>query len=131
VVAGSEQEGAAAAGASENDPTCLFCDIVAGRIPATIVHSDDETVAFRDVNPQAPIHVLVIPRRHVPSASAVEETTGVWTALMTAAARIARAEGLGEDGYRLVINTGPAAGQSVAHLHVHVLGGRALAWPPG
>jgi len=131
VVAGSEQEGVAAAGASENDPTCLFCSIVAGRIPATIVHSDDENVAFRDVNPQAPTHVLVIPRRHVPSASAVEATTGVWTALMTTAARIARAEGLGEDGYRLVINTGPAAGQSVAHLHVHVLGGRALSWPPG
>ncbi len=131
MVAGSEQEEAAAAGASENDPTCLFCGIVAGRIPAAIVHSDDETVAFRDVNPQAPTHVLVIPRRHVPNASAVEATTGVWTALMTTAARIARAEGLGEDGYRLVINTGPAAGQSVAHLHVHVLGGRALSWPPG
>jgi len=115
----------------DSDPTCLFCGIVAGRVPATVVHSDDETVAFRDVNPQAPTHVLVIPRRHVPSASAVEATTGVWTALMTVAARVAQAEGLGEDGYRLVINTGPAAGQSVAHLHVHVLGGRALSWPPG
>jgi len=131
VVARLGQERVAVAGASENDPTCLFCDIVAGRIPATIVHSDDETVAFRDVNPQAPTHMLVIPRQHVLSASAAEATTGVWTALMTAAARIARAEGLGEDGYRLVINTGPAAGQSVAHLHVHVLGGRALSWPPG
>ena len=114
-----------------SDPTCLFCGIVAGRVPATIVHSDDGTVAFRDVNPQAPTHLLVVPRRHVPGASAVEATAGVWAALMTAAARVARAEGLGEGGYRLVVNTGPDAGQSVPHLHVHVLGGRALSWPPG
>ncbi len=130
-MARSEQEGAAVAGASESDPACLFCGIVAGRVPAMVVQSDDQTVAFRDVHPQAPTHVLVIPRRHVPSASAVEATTGVWIALMAAAARVAVTEGLGEDGYRLVINTGPAAGQSVAHLHVHVLGGRALSWPPG
>jgi histidine triad (HIT) family protein len=110
--------------------SCLFCKIADGHIPATIVYSDDHVVAFRDINPQAPTHVLVIPRRHYANAAAAVGSD-VWDTLMTAAASIAAQEGLNEGGYRLVINSGPDAGQSVDHLHVHVLGGRALAWPPG
>lgn len=113
------------------DENCLFCKIARGDIPATIVQSDEQTVAFRDVNPQAPTHVLVIPREHVSGAPAVVEHARVWGPLMAAAAAVARAEGLEERGYRLVVNSGPEAGQSVDHLHVHVLGGRPLAWPPG
>ncbi len=116
------------------DPTaaCLFCRIARGEIPAAIVYQDEQTVAFRDVNPQAPTHVLVIPRTHIPNANAVAAATlGVWEPVMATAARVAAAEGRGESGYRLAINCGPDAGQSVDHLHVHVLGGRPLAWPPG
>ena len=110
--------------------TCLFCRIAAGTVPATIVHSDDVTVAFRDINPRAPTHILVIPRRHIPNAAAAGEAN-VWQAVMSRATQIALGENLGERGYRLVINSGPAAGQSVDHLHVHVLGGRDMRWPPG
>lgn len=112
------------------DPHCLFCRIVSGEIPATIVRHDDATVAFRDVNPQAPTHILVVPRQHIPNAAAAADR-GVWQAVMSAATTVAQAENLGERGYRLVINSGSDAGQSVDHLHVHVLGGRSLAWPPG
>ena len=115
---------------STSDATCLFCRIARGEIPAQVVRADDATVAFRDVNPQAPTHILVIPRLHVPNAAAAANQD-VWQAVMTAATEVALAEGLGERGYRLVINSGPDAGQSVEHLHVHVLGGRQLAWPPG
>lgn len=108
--------------------SCLFCKIADGQIPATIIYSDDQVVAFRDINPQAPTHVLVIPRRHYANATGA---AGVWEVLMGAAVAVAAQEGLGAPGYRLVINSGPDAGQSVDHLHVHVLGGRALAWPPG
>jgi histidine triad (HIT) family protein len=111
-------------------PTCLFCHVAAGTVPATIVHSDETTVAFRDINPQAPTHILVIPRRHVPKAAAASDEN-VWQAVMSRATQIALGENLGERGYRLVINSGPDAGQSVDHLHVHVLGGRAMRWPPG
>lgn len=110
---------------------CLFCQIAAGEIPADIVHSDDEVIVFRDVNPQAPTHVLAIPRRHI--ASAHELGPGDDTllgALFSALRATADAEGLG-DGYRIVTNVGPAAGQSVEHLHLHLLGGRRLTWPPG
>ena len=110
--------------------TCLFCRVAAGTVPATIVHSDDTTVAFRDINPQAPTHILVIPRRHIPHAAAASDEN-VWQAVMSTATQIARGENLDERGYRLVINSGPAAGQSVDHLHVHVLGGRDMRWPPG
>ena len=109
---------------------CLFCKIAAGQIPATIVYQDDRTVAFRDINPQAPTHVLVIPRTHVPNA-AEAATANVWEAVMSTAARIARQENIHDRGYRLVVNSGADAGQTVDHLHAHVLGGRALAWPPG
>jgi histidine triad (HIT) family protein len=111
---------------------CIFCSIVAGTIPARMVHSDDDTIAFRDINPQAPTHVLVVPRRHIASVDAIApgdaELIGK---LLMAAAGIARAEGVSDAGYRLVVNNGAAAGQTVDHIHVHVLGGRQLAWPPG
>ena len=111
-------------------PTCLFCHVAAGTVPATIVHSDETTVAFRDINPQAPTHILLIPRRHVPKAAAASDEN-VWQAVMSRATQIALGANLGERGYRLVINSGPDAGQSVDHLHVHVLGGRHMTWPPG
>ena len=114
------------------EQNCLFCKIVAGEIPAQIVHTDDHTVAFRDINPQAPAHVLVIPRRHIASLEeATQSDESVLGRLLLTAARVARDEGLAEGGYRTVINTGAGAGQSVFHIHAHVIGGRPLAWPPG
>jgi histidine triad (HIT) family protein len=113
---------------------CLFCDIVAGDVPAEVVRTDERTVAFRDINPQAPTHVLVVPRRHIVNAATVtaEEAEDV-AALLVAAKAVADAEGFGgpERGYRLVFNVGPDALNSVDHLHLHVLGGRAFTWPPG
>lgn len=108
---------------------CIFCRIAAGEIAADIVLENEEVVAFRDTNPQAPTHVLVIPRRHVASAHELDDPA-LTAALFGAMRQIADAEELGE-GYRVVTNIGPAAGQSVAHLHFHLLGGRALGWPPG
>ena len=113
------------------DQDCLFCKIVAGDIDADVVHESDSTVAFRDLNPQAPTHVLVIPRSHHPDAASLaagEPETVV--GLFDAAAAIAASEGLGE-GYRLVFNTGGRAGQTVFHAHLHLLGGRDMTWPPG
>jgi histidine triad (HIT) family protein len=110
---------------------CLFCSIVAGDIPADIVLSNDRVVAFRDISPQAPTHVLVIPRAH--HANIGELASGdpqATAALLQAAGEVAEAEGIG-DAYRLVFNTGEGAGQSVFHVHGHVLGGRDLTWPPG
>jgi len=115
---------------SESD--CLFCKIISGDIPGDFIHRDDKCVVVRDINPQAPTHVLVIPREHMESlddASAGDEQ--LLGHLLRVAARIANQEGLGDSGYRTVINTGAGAGQSVFHIHVHVLGGRGLAWPPG
>lgn len=111
---------------------CLFCRIVAGEIPADVVARDDLVLAFRDVNPQAPTHILVIPREHLASAADLAEHHGDLLAAMFAMAnRAAAGDGRAESGYRLVLNVGPDAGQSVDHLHLHVLGGRRLAWPPG
>ncbi len=111
---------------------CLFCAIAAGEIPADVVHADDDVVAFRDVNPQAPVHVLVIPRLHVPNAGELAAQDARLAArVLEVAAYVARAEGIADTGYRLVANTGDAAGQSVHHVHIHVLGGRDLSWPPG
>lgn len=110
--------------------SCLFCRIVRREIPATIVWEDDHSLAFRDVDPKAPVHVLVIPKVHVASLNEVADAEAVGR-LVTAAARIASAEGIAERGFRTVINTGGDAGQSVHHLHLHLLGGRSLAWPPG
>lgn len=109
---------------------CLFCRIVAGDIPAQVVYETDAYVAFRDIDPKAPIHVLVIPRIHVASLAAAEDAD-MLGGLMLAAAAVARQEGVAESGYRTVINTNRDAQQSVPHVHVHVLGGRALGWPPG
>jgi histidine triad (HIT) family protein len=111
---------------------CLFCRIVSGEIPATKVYEDESVVAFADINPQAPVHALVIPRRHVENVAALDAGDGELIAgLMLAAARVAREAGVEEAGYRLVLNVGPDGGQTVGHLHVHLLGGRGLGWPPG
>jgi histidine triad (HIT) family protein len=113
---------------------CLFCSIVAGDVPADIVRTDEHTVAFRDINPQAPVHVLVVPRRHIVNASTVTPADAdEVAALLIAAKAVADAEGIGgpDRGYRLVFNVGPDALNSVDHLHLHVLGGRVLNWPPG
>jgi histidine triad (HIT) family protein len=110
---------------------CIFCKIVAGTIPAKKVREDELVVAFHDIEPKAPTHILVIPKRHVASlaeAKAVDET--LLGRLLLTAADIAREQGLGT-GYRLVISTGPEGGQTVDHLHVHLLGGRQMHWPPG
>lgn len=109
---------------------CLFCRIVRGEIPAKIVAETDTAVAFRDIDPRAPVHVLVIPREHVVSLSATRDPALVGE-LALLAAQIAAREGIAESGYRTVINTNSDAGQSVPHLHLHLLGGRAMGWPPG
>lgn len=111
---------------------CLFCSIVAGDAPSAQVYQDERVIAFRDRHPQAPTHVLVIPRAHITGADApAAEDGAVLAAMLRAANLVARQEGLAERGYRLVWNVGPDAGQSVFHLHLHVLGGRPLRWPPG
>lgn len=110
---------------------CLFCKIVAGEVPAEIVHATDTVVAFRDVNPQAPTHVLVVPSSHYATAAELAHHEPASAAeMLTVAAAIAEREGLA-DGYRTVFNTGPGAGQTVFHTHLHLLGGRSLSWPPG
>jgi histidine triad (HIT) family protein len=110
---------------------CIFCRIASKDVPATIVYEDDEIVAFRDLAPKAPTHVLLIPRKHVDSLDhAVPADRDLLGRLLLAAKAVAAQDGLGE-GYRVVTNIGPAAGQSVLHLHFHVLGGRPMAWPPG
>ena len=115
---------------SRTDPDCLFCKIVAGEVPGDVVHEDEHTVAFRDINPQAPLHALVVPREHQPNAAATAAADPeVAAALVTAAAGIAAGEGY--DDYRLVLNTGAGSGQTVFHTHLHVLAGRPLTWPPG
>ena len=114
-----------------NDGDCLFCRIVAGEVPADVVHRSDTTVAFRDLEPQAPTHVLVVSRRHEPDAAALAAAEpSVLADLVAAAAEVARQDGL-TGGYRLVVNTGPDAHQTVFHVHLHVLGGRSMGWPPG
>jgi histidine triad (HIT) family protein len=113
-------------------PDCLFCGIAAGDIPATIVSATSRTVAFRDINPQAPVHVLVIPRdHHVNVAELGAAAADLLAELVEHARDVAVAEGIADSGYRVVFNTGPQAGQTVNHVHAHVLGGRAMSWPPG
>ncbi|MBZ2409604.1 histidine triad nucleotide-binding protein [Streptomyces albidoflavus] len=115
-----------------HQPDCLFCKIVSGDVPATIVRETDTTVAFRDINPQAPTHVLVIPRAHYPDAAALSAAEPAVAAdVLREAGEIAAEEGVAETGYRVVFNTGSGAGQTVFHAHAHVLGGRGLQWPPG
>jgi histidine triad (HIT) family protein len=111
---------------------CIFCRIAAGEIDSDVVYEDEHCVAFRDINPQAPAHLLVIPRAHVTGlASAGDEDQELLGHLLLVAAQVARQEGVGESGYRTVINWGPDSGMEVPHLHVHVLGGRKMTWPPG
>jgi histidine triad (HIT) family protein len=111
---------------------CLFCRIVAGEVPATVVRETADTLAFRDINPQAPTHVLVVPREHYPNAGALAAADPELSAkVLTEAAAVAAADGIDERGYRIVFNTGAGAGQTVFHTHAHVLGGRGLTWPPG
>ena len=113
------------------DTDCLFCKIAAGDVPADLVHESATTVAFRDLQPQAPTHVLVIPKQHLASLEAVGDGHGqLLTSLVAAANEIAREDGVA-GAYRLVTNIGRGAGQSVDHLHLHVLGGRGFTWPPG
>ena len=111
---------------------CIFCRIVSGEVPADVVLTSDRAVAFRDVNPQAPVHVLVVPRRHVENAATVtHEDADLVADLLVTARRVAEELGVADGGYRLVLNVGDDALNSVPHLHVHVLGGRRLGWPPG
>lgn len=132
----SAAEGGQAAGdavtAGEAAADCLFCRIAAGSVPATIVHDDDRVMAFRDIAPRAPTHLLIIPRRHIDSALELTEADGPLLGhLFAVAADLARSEGIAAAGYRLVTNIGDWGGQTVHHLHLHLLGGRSLGWPPG
>lgn len=115
-----------------DDPNCLFCKIIRGEIPAKKAYEGEDVVAFEDINPQAPTHILVVPRRHVAQLADLEpsdaETVGK---VIVRATEIARDRGLEDDGYRIVVNNGEGAGQSVFHLHAHLLGGRVFRWPPG
>ena len=109
---------------------CLFCRIVRREIPAKVIHEDEHTLAFRDIDPKAPTHVLVIPKEHVATLNDADDAT-LLGRLLLAAREIAAAEGIADAGYRTVVNCGAGAGQTVFHLHVHLLGGRNLSWPPG
>jgi histidine triad (HIT) family protein len=115
-----------------SEESCLFCKIIAGEIPGNFVHQDERCVVIRDINPQAPTHVLVVPREHIESLDdASQKDEALLGHLLRVAARVANDEGHGESGYRTVVNNGAGAGQSVFHLHVHLLGGRPMSWPPG
>lgn len=125
---------AAAEGRAEprRDPDCLFCRIVAAEIPSSRVAEDDVAVAFRDITPRAPTHILVVPRDHIPSAADLTDVDGpLLGRLFGLAAEIARAEGIADGGYRIVTNVGAWGGQTVDHLHFHLMGGRPFDWPPG
>ena len=111
---------------------CLFCSIIDGRIKGEIVYQDDAVLAFKDIRPEAPVHVLIVPRKHIESVSSLQsEDLPVIGAVFSAAAKLAKDLGIAESGYRVVVNNGAAAGQSVFHLHYHLLGGRPMRWPPG
>lgn len=111
---------------------CIFCKIAAGTLPARIIHQDDLVTAFHDLNPQAPTHALIIPNRHITSLNhATEADESLLGRLFSVARQVAENQGIAQSGYRLVVNTGSNAGQSVFHIHMHVLGGRAMHWPPG
>ncbi|MGL4184306.1 MAG: histidine triad nucleotide-binding protein [Thiotrichaceae bacterium] len=111
---------------------CLFCRIAAGEIPANILYSDEDVLAFRDINPQAPLHALVIPRKHIATINDLQaDDAALVGKLFLAAKQVAKEAGYAEDGYRVVMNCGLDAGQTVFHIHLHILAGRALSWPPG
>ena len=112
--------------------SCLFCKIIAGEIPSKKVYEDDQLFAFEDINPQAPLHVLIVPRRHIATLNDLtSEDDGLVGTMVRRAAELAKTRGVDGSGYRTVFNCNAAAGQSVFHIHLHVLGGRSLAWPPG
>ena len=114
------------------EDACLFCRIAAGELPATVVYADDEVMAFRDIAPRAPIHVLVIPRRHIVSVMDMsDEDEPLLGRMFSVIREMARRDGIAEAGFRVVSNTGPDGGQTVDHLHFHVFGGRFMTWPPG
>ncbi len=116
----------------EGQPWCIFCRIVRGEAPAEILYKDDLVTAFRDIHPQAPVHIQIIPNRHIPAVAAVTPNDAELLARMIAVAnQLATEQGVARAGYRLVINSGAQAGQSVNHLHLHLLGGRRMGWPPG
>ena len=118
--------------AGRRDPSCLFCKIVAGEIPSTKVAEDDVVIAIRDISPRAPTHVLVLPREHIGSAAELtEDDARLVGRIFAVAAEIARSEGIADGGYRVVTNVGAWGGQTVDHLHFHLMGGRAFSWPPG
>jgi histidine triad (HIT) family protein len=111
---------------------CLFCAIVDGKVNANIVYSDDAIVAFKDITPRAPVHILIIPRKHLVSVADIGDSDRELIGqIFQTAARLAREQGIADSGYRVVVNCGADAGQSVFHLHYHLLGGRQLGWPPG
>ena len=111
---------------------CIFCKIAAREIPSEIIYEDREVIAFKDVNAQAPTHVLIIPKKHIEKVSDINEVnSGIIAGLAVAANKIARAQGISESGYRLVLNCEKDAGQEVYHIHMHLLGGRKMSWPPG
>ena len=115
----------------DHDPNCIFCKIARHEIPADVVYEDAAMIAFRDLNPQAPVHILVIPVRHLASLNEASAEPALLGTLLATAQRIAAQQGLAERGYRIVNNIGADGGQSVGHLHFHLLGGRSLGWPPG
>jgi histidine triad (HIT) family protein len=116
-------------GAHGRDPNCIFCKIIDRQIPSNVVTEDEHSIAIRDVNPQAPTHVLVLPKDHIANIGEVDNAEALGRLFQTAT-RVAKSEQLGK-GYRLVVNTGDDGGQTVHHLHIHVVGGRAMGWPPG
>lgn len=117
---------------SESNENCVFCKILSGDIPADIIYESDVAIAFRDINPQAPTHAVIIPRQHIATINDIsDDDRAVVGSLFLAAQEIARQEGFAEQGYRVVMNCNEAAGQTVFHIHLHLLGGRSLSWPPG
>jgi len=112
--------------------SCIFCKIIAGDIPADVVYEDEHVFAFHDINPQAPVHIVLIPKAHIDNILAAQESDAETLGqLLLSAAHVAKLGGIAESGFRVVVNAGPDAGQSVDHIHLHILGGRKLAWPPG
>lgn len=111
---------------------CLFCGIVSGEVNGNVVYRDDSVVAFRDINPRAPVHILIVPRKHIATLLDLQQEDKILIGdIFHVANQLAKDQGISQDGFRVVVNCGPAAGQSVFHIHFHLLGGRAMKWPPG
>ena len=115
--------------AAKKDPDCIFCKIIEGELPSDIVYEDEKVIGFRDINPIAPVHILIIPRKHIPSIRDLkEDDLALLGELTVVANKLAEDEGIADGGYRLILNCGPEAGQTVFHIHMHLLGGRTLTW---